>query len=92
MVPMSGPAGMGLFIPRGVAHGFVAVTDVLLAYVVDNYYDHSDEHGIAWDDPDLALAWGIEQPLISSRDRRNPRLAEVRPDDLPKFFGRDLRD
>lgn len=92
MVPMSGPAGEGLFIPVGVAHGFVAVTDVLLTYVVDNYYDHSDEYGVAWNDPELALEWGITQPLVSGRDRQNPHLANVRREELPPFFGPDLQD
>ncbi len=89
IVPMSDVAAVGLFIPNGVAHGFVAITDVLMTYVVDNYYDRSDEHGIAWNDPDLALEWGIERPLISGRDRQNPCLAAVPVDDLPKIFGQD---
>ena len=45
----------GVFIPCGVAHGFYALTDATLTYIVDNYYDNSDELGVAWDDPDLSL-------------------------------------
>lgn len=85
IVPMSGANGVGLFIPVGVAHGFVAVTDVLLTYVVDNYYDSSDEFGVAWNDPDLGLNWGIERPVVSPRDNRNPRLSEINWDDLPRL-------
>ena len=40
-----------MYIPPGVAHGFAALTDILLTYLVDNYYDPSDELGLAWDDP-----------------------------------------
>ncbi|NUP90465.1 MAG: dTDP-4-dehydrorhamnose 3,5-epimerase family protein, partial [Candidatus Sumerlaeia bacterium] len=43
----------GLYIPCGVAHGFAALSDVVLVYVVDNYYDGADELGVAWNDPAL---------------------------------------
>ncbi len=76
---------LGIFIPVGVAHGFVALTDATLLYLVDNYYDGSDEHGVAWDDPDLAIPWQVDAPLLSPRDRANPRLAEIAPDRLPRL-------
>jgi len=60
---MSGDEPAGVFIPVGVAHGFVALTDAVLTYVVDGYYDPSDEHGVAWDDPELAVRWGVETPI-----------------------------
>jgi dTDP-4-dehydrorhamnose 3,5-epimerase len=75
---------VGVFIPVGVAHGFVALTDVTLIYVVDNYYSGADEFGVAWNDPALGLSWGVEAPIISARDAANPRLAEVPADKLPK--------
>ncbi|NIP53100.1 dTDP-4-dehydrorhamnose 3,5-epimerase, partial [candidate division KSB1 bacterium] len=43
---------LGLFIPIGVAHGFVTLEQATLIYVVDNYYDGNDEFGIIWNDPD----------------------------------------
>lgn len=73
----------GLFIPVGVAHGFVALTDATLTYLVDNYHDGSDEHGIAWDDPQLAVAWGVEAPLLSPRDLANRPLADIPVEQLP---------
>jgi dTDP-4-dehydrorhamnose 3,5-epimerase len=76
---------IGLFIPVGVAHGFVAFTEVTLTYIVDNYfYDGSDEKGVAWDDPSFALDWGISAPIISERDRQNPRLADIPANSLPR--------
>jgi dTDP-4-dehydrorhamnose 3,5-epimerase len=66
-----------LLIPPGVAHGFCAVTDVALQYMVTAYYDGSDEHGFAWDDPDAAIRWPVAQPLLSDRDRSNPSLSAV---------------
>lgn len=65
---------MGVFIPVGVAHGFLALTDATLTYIVDNYYDGADEFGVAWNDPTLAIDWGIDEPLLSPRDRENPGL------------------
>lgn len=66
---------MGVFIPVGVAHGFVALTDATLTYIVDNYYDGADELGVAWNDPTLAIDWGVTEPILSPRDRQNQRLA-----------------
>ncbi|MEZ4711124.1 MAG: dTDP-4-dehydrorhamnose 3,5-epimerase [Caldilineaceae bacterium] len=75
---------VGIFIPVGVAHGFLSLTDSVLTYVVDNYYNGADELGVAWNDPALAINWGIANPLISERDRLNPRLAEIAPEKMPK--------
>lgn len=74
---------MGLFIPVGVAHGFLAQTACTLLYLVDNYYTGSDEFGVAWNDPDLAIAWGIDTPILSDRDRRNPFLATIPAHERP---------
>lgn len=73
----------GLFIPVGVAHGFYAVTDCTLIYLVDNYYDGSDELGVAWNDPQLQVDWGVHAPVLSERDRINPRLTNIPQDQLP---------
>ena len=74
---------MGIFIPIGVAHGFYSVTDSILAYLVDNYYNGSDELGVAWNDPELAVPWGIDQPILSGRDGENPHLADIDPANMP---------
>lgn len=76
---------IGLFIPSGVAHGFAALTDCKLIYIVNNYYDGGkDELGLAWDDPDIAVDWGIERPMLSGRDLNNPRLRDIPPEKLPR--------
>jgi dTDP-4-dehydrorhamnose 3,5-epimerase len=67
----------GIFIPPGVAHAFLAETDLSLQYLVDAYYTGEDEFGVAWDDPDLAIPWPSADPVLSERDRSNPSLAEV---------------
>lgn len=71
---------LGLYIPPGVAHGFSALTDVTLTYLVSGYYDPADELGLAWDDPALGIDWGVASPILSGRDQANPTLAEL---DLP---------
>ena len=68
---------LGVFIPPGVAHGFGSLTDLTLSYLVDGYYNPADELGVAWDDPEIGADWGIESPVLSKRDRANPRRAEI---------------
>jgi dTDP-4-dehydrorhamnose 3,5-epimerase len=70
---------LGLFIPVGVAHGFSALTDVTMMYIVDNYYDNSDEYGVKWNDPLLNIDWGLTDPIVSDRDKNNPTWAEIMP-------------
>jgi dTDP-4-dehydrorhamnose 3,5-epimerase len=74
----------GLYIPIGVAHGFLALTDVTLIYVVDNYYDGADELGLAWNDPHIRVNWmNVEDPVLSARDLANPRFSDIPFDALP---------
>jgi dTDP-4-dehydrorhamnose 3,5-epimerase len=75
---------VGLYIPKGVAHGFLALEDSFMTYLVDEYYDNSDELGVRWDDPALGVDWGALDPVVSERDRQNPRLAEIPADELPR--------
>jgi dTDP-4-dehydrorhamnose 3,5-epimerase len=63
----------GVFIPPGVAHGFAALTDMTITYLVDNYYNPQDELGVAWNDPEIAADWGVSDPILSDRDLENPR-------------------
>jgi dTDP-4-dehydrorhamnose 3,5-epimerase len=71
-------AGDMLLIPRLVAHGFWALEETRLLYLVTNEYDGSDEHGFAWNDAIAAIPWPAGTPIISARDRTNPSLAEVK--------------
>ena len=68
--------GDSLVIPRRVAHGFWAVEDTVLLYLVSNEYDGTDELGFAWDDPRAAIPWPAGRPILSARDQANPPLAE----------------
>ncbi len=85
-VKLSANAQNGIYIPAGFAHGFLALTDtVQFLYKCSDYYDRADEHGILWNDPDLQISWGIERPLLSERDRKNPLLAAVPREFLPRY-------
>ncbi len=67
-----------LYIPVGFAHGFCVTSEVAeFLYKCSSYYAPDLERGIAWDDPALAIAWPAEEPILSDRDRRHPRLAEA---------------
>lgn len=77
----------GVYIPPGVAHGFWAVTDVTVTYLVDRYYDPGDELGVAWDDPEIGAEWAGSEPVLSDRDRSNPRRSELRDDLRPRWTG-----
>jgi dTDP-4-dehydrorhamnose 3,5-epimerase len=74
-----------IYIPGGFAHGFLALTDpVQFLYKCSDFYDPADERGIAWNDPDLQIAWGVKNPLVSEKDTRHPTLAEARRESLPQ--------
>ena len=69
----------GIYIPPGVAHGFSALTDMTITYLVDGYYNPADELGVAWDDPAIGADWGVTDPVVSARDQANPRRSDLEP-------------
>jgi dTDP-4-dehydrorhamnose 3,5-epimerase len=76
---------IGILIPPGVGHGFSALTDMTLYYLVDHYYNPKDELGVAYDDPEIAADWGLEDPVVSARDRSNPTRSEIPKALMPLF-------
>lgn len=79
ILEVTGEDNLGFFIPVGVAHGYYALTAATIVYTVDQYYNGNDEFGVAWNDPTLALPWGISDPLLSPRDQKNPQWQEIAP-------------
>ena len=72
-----------LFVPIGFAHGFAVLSETAdVAYLVSSVFDPATEAGIAWDDPEVGVDWQVSEPLLSERDRKAPRLAEI-ADQLP---------
>lgn len=75
-----------LYIPAGFAHGFLALTEtVQFLYKCSDYYAPSDEHAILWNDPTLAIDWGVLSPGLSQRDAANPKLADIDREFLPRY-------
>jgi dTDP-4-dehydrorhamnose 3,5-epimerase len=69
-----------LFIPVGFAHGFCVLSDTAdVSYLISSPYDPATEAGIRWDDPDVAVDWPIDDPLLSERDKTAPTLTELAP-------------
>lgn len=67
-----------LLIPRGFGHGFLTLTDdVEFLYKADNYYYPDADGGIRWNDTELGIEWGIDKPILSTKDENNPLLREV---------------
>jgi dTDP-4-dehydrorhamnose 3,5-epimerase len=76
-----------VYVPGGFAHGFLALTDpVQFLYKCSDFYDPADEHGIAWNDPDVNIFWGIENPLVSDKDAKYTNLADIPPELLPRYL------
>lgn len=66
------------WVPPGYAHGFCVLTDTAdFQYRCTDYYDPSDEGGLIWNDPDAAIDWPIDQPILSEKDARLPSLKEL---------------
>ena len=67
-----------IFVPVGFAHGFCVTSETAdVTYKVSSYYDGATERGIAFDDAAIGIRWPVEEPLVSERDRTNPRLEEI---------------
>lgn len=70
-----------LFVPVGFAHGFCVISEEAdVTYLVSSGYDPATEAGIRWNDPQVAVEWPIEDPLLSDRDREAPLLSEIETD------------
>lgn len=71
-----------LFVSKGLANSYYILgpNPVDYIYLVDAYYDGTDTRAIAWDDPDLGINWPVKDPIISERDKNNPRLRDLFPE------------
>lgn len=66
------------FVPPGFAHGFCALSPIAqVEYKCTEVYDPASEIGIAWNDPAIGIAWPVDEPILSPRDRRHPTLEAV---------------
>ena len=67
-----------VYIPAGYAHGFCVLSDsATFLYKCSDYYSPGNEMGIAWNDPDIAIDWPIQNPILSDKDKNNPFLRDL---------------
>ena len=79
-VELSGDNHRQLFIPKGFAHGYVVMEDdTVFQYKCDEFYHPEAEGGIAWNDPDIGIKWGVAESdiTLSEKDKRHPLLKEI---------------
>lgn len=77
-----------VYMPPGFAHGFCVLSDMAdLHYKVSREYDASDEGGLVWNDPDLAIRWPIDAPQVAPRDASYPLLKQLNHAQLPQMSG-----
>jgi dTDP-4-dehydrorhamnose 3,5-epimerase len=73
-----------LYMAPGFAHGFCVLSEFAdLHYKVSRYYDHGDEGGLLWNDPQVAIRWPAGPFKISARDAAYPQLDELGLSSLP---------
>ena len=69
-----------LFVPKGFGHGFIVLSEnAIFSYKCDNYYNHSSERGIRYDDPSLGVDWILpeEDFIVSEKDLVLPTLSNI---------------
>lgn len=78
-IELSAESCRQVWVPPGFLHGFCVLSATAqVEYKVTTFYDAADELGVAWDDPELAIAWPVREPVLSRKDAALPRLEDVR--------------
>ncbi len=78
---LTAEGGEQLFVPRGFAHGYITLEDnTEVVYKVDDLYAPECDSGLIWNDPDLAIDWGLPpgEIVTSAKDARLPRFADFK--------------
>ncbi|WP_337240678.1 dTDP-4-dehydrorhamnose 3,5-epimerase [Proteus faecis] len=67
------------YLPPGFAHGFCVISDRAdFQYKCTDYYDPNDEGSIIWNDPDIDIQWPIQEPILSLKDEKAPKLQQIK--------------
>lgn len=68
-----------MWVPEGFAHGFLTLEeDTVFSYKCTGYYNKAAEGSIRWNDPDLNIDWGVENPQLSEKDELAPKFCELK--------------
>ncbi len=66
-----------LYIPKGCLHGFVTLTEnVEVTYKVDEFYSPENDRSVCFCDPAIGVEWGIDNPVLSEKDKNAPLLKD----------------
>jgi dTDP-4-dehydrorhamnose 3,5-epimerase len=72
-----------IYIPRGYAHGFAVLSETAeFLYKCSDYYNPEDEYGVVWNDQEIGINWGIQNPILSQKDLRYPPLSAIPKENL----------
>ncbi|HKR09956.1 MAG TPA: dTDP-4-dehydrorhamnose 3,5-epimerase [Gemmatimonadaceae bacterium] len=72
-VELSAATGRSLYIPEGMAHGFVTLDDHCeVSYLMSEFYEPTAARGVRWNDPAFAITWPVEDPILHPRDAAYP--------------------
>lgn len=80
---LSDENNLQFYVPQGFAHGFLVLSDTaIFTYKVTDFWHPKDEGGLVWNDPDINVAWPLDQLggseiLLSDKDKANPTLTEL---------------
>jgi dTDP-4-dehydrorhamnose 3,5-epimerase len=84
-IELNGENRRQLWVPRGFAHGFVVRSETAdFFYKCDEFYSPANEHVLRWNDPQLAIDWGCDSPIVSPRDRDGVTLEHL-AERLPRY-------
>jgi|SRR5215216_4558860 len=75
-----------IYIPKGFAHGYLVLSETAeFLYKCSDFYYPEYERGIIWNDAEIAINWGIQDPVLSAKDLSHPQLSKVRLSELPNY-------
>jgi dTDP-4-dehydrorhamnose 3,5-epimerase len=86
-VHLSGQNKRQFWVPPGLAHGFVVLSETaLFSYKCTEYYSPKDEHSILWNDPDIGIEWPISDGIqLSAKDVSGLKLKNILGESLPRY-------
>ena len=75
-----------MYVPAGFAHGYLVLSESAeFLYKCSDFYYPEYERGVLWNDPEIGINWGVQGPILSDKDRRNPPLSGISLKELPEY-------
>jgi len=68
-----------LYVPPGFAHGYLVLSEhAEVEYKCTELYHPEDEYGVLWNDPAIGIDWGVNNPILSEKDKQQPLLKDMK--------------